>query len=378
MDGGTADSALIRAEIVDGGRGLHLAWADGLERRCHAAWLRDNSPAPDNSDPRTGQRFFDIARLEGEILLRRARLTEDGHLEVLLAPDGHSTRFTADWLRRGYRTAPRHQPRLWGSEAGGQLPSAALPRLQADRRALYDWLVGLADWGVARLTEVPCAPGAGEAVIRLFGYVRETNYGRVFDVVSQLNPNNLAFTGLALGLHSDNPYREPVPGLQLLHCLSSDAEGGESLLRDGFQAAETLRRRSPEHFALLTSHEVPFRFADAETELVARARLIETDSKGSLRAVRYNNRSAAAFDLPYEIMGPYYDAYRAFGRLLQDPAEQVSFRMVPGEAFIVDNHRVLHGRGAFSGSGRRHLQGWYADKDHLLSRIAVLERELKG
>ncbi|MEZ5593155.1 MAG: hypothetical protein R3F53_21585 [Gammaproteobacteria bacterium] len=31
-----------------------------------------------------------------------------------------------------------------------------------------------------------------------------------------------------------NPYRDPTPGLQLLHCLANDAEGGDSVVVDGF------------------------------------------------------------------------------------------------------------------------------------------------
>jgi [2-(trimethylamino)ethyl]phosphonate dioxygenase len=47
----------------------------------------------------------------------------------------------------------------------------------------------------------------------------------------------------------------------------------------------------------------------------------------------------------------------------------------PGDLFVVDNRRVLHGRRGF-GSGRRHLQGAYADKDGLLSKLRVLEARL--
>ena len=54
----------------------------------------------------------------------------------------------------------------------------------------------------------------------------------------------------------------------------------------------------------------------------------------------------------------------------------MTFKAGPGDLFIVDNQRVLHGRKTVGGSGRRHLQGCYADKDSLLSTLRVLEREL--
>ena len=86
--------------------------------------------------------------------------------------------------------------------------------------------------------------------------------------------------------------------------------------------------------------------------------------------MRYNNRSAAPLDLPEEMVIPYYRAYRRFGRLLHDPQATAGFRLTAGDLFIVDNRRVLHGRRGF-GSGRRHLQGAYADKDSLLSKLRV-------
>ena len=109
-------------------------------------------------------------------------------------------------------------------------------------------MTGLADYGFALLHKVPVEPGQVAAVGDRLGHVRVTNYGQLFDVVSLPNPNNLAFTAVGLGVHTDNPYRDPTPGLQLLHCLEAGAPGGDTLLVDGFRAAEELRRRYPEDF----------------------------------------------------------------------------------------------------------------------------------
>ncbi len=73
------------------------------------------------------------------------------------------------------------------------------------------------------------------------GRVSETNYGRVFEVRSVPQPENLAYSDLGLGLHTDNPYREPVPGFQVLHVLVASPDGGESIFGDGFAIAEHLR-----------------------------------------------------------------------------------------------------------------------------------------
>ena len=49
--------------------------------------------------------------------------------------------------------------------------------------------------------------------------------------------------------------------------------------------------------------------------------------------------------------------------------------MAPGDLFIVDNRRVLHGRSDFKADRRRHLQGCYADRDALHSLLRTIDRE---
>ena len=104
-----------------------------------------------------------------------------------------------------------------------------------------EWLTRLLREGVAFLSEVPPGEGGILEAMKLVGQVAETNYGLVFDVRSVPQPENLAYSDLGLGLHTDNPYREPVPGFQALHALITSPDGGESLFADGFALAEHVR-----------------------------------------------------------------------------------------------------------------------------------------
>jgi len=108
--------------------------------------------------------------------------------------------------------------------------------------------------------------------------VRETNYGVVFDVIAEPDPNNLEYTPLGPPLHTDNPYRDPRPTLQLLHCLESSPTGGTSRFADGFLAAELLRVGRPDHFEILTRSDIEFRFHDDRADLRAAGPIIETDN----------------------------------------------------------------------------------------------------
>jgi gamma-butyrobetaine dioxygenase len=189
------------------------------------------------------------------------------------------------------------------------------------------------------------------------------------------DPTNLAYTAVALGVHTDNPYRDPEPGVQLLHCLESDAPGGESILVDGFRAAEDLRREDPAGFRLLAQRYLSFRFSDRDADLSARTPVIELDDDGAVEAIHFNNRSADALDAPLEEVEPWYRAYRQFACLLRRPENELRLRLAPGQLLMMQNDRALHGREAFDPNlGRRHLQGCYVDKDGVASRLAVLSR----
>jgi len=353
---------------------LTIRWSDGRESPYPAIWLADNRP--DRRDRPDGQRLFDAIDLPDGIALRGAGLTTDGAVEVDIAGFDMPARFPAAWLRAhaldpASRAERRRRPVLWDS--GLALPTGDYAAVAGNDSARATWLRRAYDHGFALLRGVPTEPGMVCTVVELFGFVRETNYGRLFDVVVVDKPQNLAFTAIGLGNHTDNPYRDPVPQLQLLHCLEAAAEGGESVVVDGFAAADRLRREAPDAFALLTRRPVPFRYVEpGKVDLRSKAPLIELDAEGALAAVRYNNRSIAPFDLDADEIEPFYDAYRRFGRLLHDPELTVGFRLAPGDLFLVDNQRVLHGRRGFS-TGRRWLQGCYADKDGLTSTLFSLE-----
>ena len=72
-------------------------------------------------------------------------------------------------------------------------------------------------------------------------------------------------------------------------------------------------------------------------------------------------------------MAAFYAAYHQFGQLLNDKAFEVEFALEAGEAFLVNNRRVLHARAGFKADGHRWLQGTYADLDSLLSKCRELE-----
>ena len=369
--------------VIDGGGAVELSIGGG-RHRFHALWLRDNAQDAATRSAGNGQRLITILDIPAETRIAEASAT-DGTLSLRFEPEGKVIDYDGHWLaRHAYDGVAKQAPgwtapgiERWDSRLHNQVPVESWSEVTADRRALGRWLAAVRRYGFAVMTGTPTEPGTLCKVAELFGYVRETNYGRWFEVRAEVNPNNLAYTNLGLQAHTDNPYRDPVPTLQILACLENSVEGGDSIVVDGFKVVERLKAENPRGFALLSGHAARFAYeGSAGVRLRSKRPMIELGPDGELIAVRFNNRSlAAATDVPYEDMADYYAAYRRFAELIEDPAMEVTFKLKPGELFIVDNTRVLHARKSFSGTGKRWLQGCYADKDGLSSTLAAIEEE---
>ncbi len=357
-----------------------VEFTNGTSARFHAIWLRDNALDPDTRAPGNGQRLITIGDIPENTSVSAAEVI-DGDLSVTFQPEGKTVTFPAEWLADHVydrdQSAPfgRIAPGITTWESGIAAPSGDWNAVHADPSAKRNWLAAVAEYGFAKLTSGPTEPESLLMVANLFGYVRETNYGPYFEVRTEVNPTNLAFTGLGLQAHTDNPYRDPVPTLQILYCLENSAEGGDSIVLDGFRAAERLRDQNPEGFALLAGYPARFEYKGSDGVcLRSRRPMIELSPDGEIIGIRFNNRSSAPFvDVPFDKMEAYYAAYRQLGDIIDDPAMGVSFKLEPGESFIVDNTRVLHARLGYSGAGSRWLQGCYADKDGLLSTLAAMD-----
>jgi len=375
---------LAGTEIIDGGRAVAVTFPGGHRARFHAIWLRDNAWDDKTRSPGNGQRLITLGDIAADTTLADARV-EAARLLVAFQPEGRTIAYDLDWLAaHSYDRPSSRQPgwtddaiETWDSALQPAIPIADFEDVRRDRAALGRWLAGVARYGFGKLDGGPVEPEALLKVADLFGYVRETNYGRWFEVRAEVNPSNLAYTNLGLQAHTDNPYRDPVPTLQILACLENTVDGGDSIVVDGFKVAERLQAEDPRGFDLLARHCARFEYAGSKgVRLASKRPIIELGPDGELIAIRFNNRSAAPFvDIPYDDMPAYYKAYRRFAELIEDPSLHVTFKLEPGELFIVDNTRVLHARKAFSGSGKRWLQGCYADKDGLLSTLASIEHE---
>ncbi|MCB9729790.1 MAG: TauD/TfdA family dioxygenase [Deltaproteobacteria bacterium] len=350
-----------------GDRAVRVRLDDGPELQLHAFWLRDACACARCRHPKTRQRLVEIADIPPDVRPLSVAVDAAGALAVTWSPDAHGPHesvYPAAWLRAHTSAAPVSPPRTgWDATLARRMPDLDHATLDtpAGRLAFLDAFAAL---GLVRLRGVPHERGEVARTAERFGHVRATNYGRIFDVASVPDATHLAYTDVALALHTDNPYRDPVPGVQLLHCLESSARGGDSVMVDGVTLAERLRAEAPDALEVLRTTPVPFRYRDATCDLRREHPMLRLDAAGTLVAIHFNDRSMEPLRLAPERLDAFYAAFRRLDALTRDPALRLVFRLEPGDLVVFDNERILHGREAFDGqTGRRLLQGCYADRD---------------
>ncbi len=339
-----------------------------------ALWLRSRSPDPSQRDAITGQRLMNPHLLPEDLCITAAHQEQD-RLHVAFS-DGFAGWFDIQDLRAGMvpdEGCPAPLP--WTAGLQPQ-PVYDWQALQGDKllhAALHDFITR----GFLLVHGTPTTRESILTIARRFGFVRDTNFGAFFEVVSSPESTDLAYRPVALGPHTDNPYRTPVPGIQLLQCLQNETSGGLSTLVDSLAVAAQLQQEDPEGFALLARVPVRFEYRDASTSLIAVKPMVEVDGSGAMVGVHYSPRLD---DLPLmseEDTRSYHRARRRFGLLLEDPRYELRFKLDAGQMMMFDNNRVLHGRTGFDPrEGHRQLQGCYIDRDGPRSLYRVLQRRL--
>jgi gamma-butyrobetaine hydroxylase len=360
---------------------LVIDWQDGKQSRLFTHWLRDHCQMPTSRNLNNGQRLFSVVDIPEETYIEKAYKDDKGNVCVLFQPENHLSVFSQNWLSKNCYDLNLHfddrserQKKLWQKdtfEAG--LHFVDFESMCNDETSKLDILRLIRDVGFVVLENVSTKEGQVLKVISELGYTRETNYGALFEVRTEVNPNNLAYTNMGLGSHTDNPYRDPLPTVQLLHCLESSTEGGDSVLVDGFKAANVLRQESKEDFDILTSTWINFRFSDAKTDLRSRVPMIELNDNNEIVKVRYNNRSIDTIKLPTNKIRHFYKAYRHWSEIIERDDLKIIFKLSEGDLMLLDNTRIMHARTAFSKKGRRYLQGAYTDLDGLYSLLNIME-----
>ena len=367
-------------KVINSGKAILLSPKCGAPLRYHSTWLRDNALDDKTRNKKNGQRLITISDIPVKTYIKSASLDKKGkEITINFLPKKKQVKFSTNWLKdnaydnkqAGSKVWINPDLKIWSKNSLKRIPIINYKTAKSNKKLLNNWLRSLNSFGFAKINGCEKKTGTVIKIAKLFGYVRETNYGKYFDVKSKINAVNLAYTNLGLQAHTDNPYRNPVPTIQILHCIKNSTKGGDTKVIDGFKAALRLKKENKKYFDLLSKYRSQFEFKEKNNvHLKSRFPMISLSTDGELIGIYFNNRSIGPItDVPYSFMLDYYKAYRKFSNIIDDPKMAIKFKLKPGQCFIVDNSRVLHARTAYYGSGNRWLQGCYADKDGLLSSI---------
>jgi gamma-butyrobetaine dioxygenase len=355
--------------------------ADGAQR-FHYVWLRDNCPCAQCRIDETGERRLFTADIPDGIAPRSASLDEPGRLAIAWN-DGHESTFSTAWLARydegqARRGGRRTETVLWGAELAEALPRFPHDAVVNTVDGQLAYLDAMAAYGVAIVTGAPSKPGQVESFAETIGHVREVAFERVHNVEHDPAGYNAAHTAGELKPHTDLPSYHWPPSVQLLHFLTNQTTGGETVLVDGWRVLSELRRDDSEAFQVLASVPVDFQLFSEHEDTQACAPMVTLDAEGNVATFRFSNQLALPLDAPFDEVGPFYRAYRKLGRMLTDDAYRVEFPTDDGDLITVHGHRVLHGRLPYDpSSGARHLQDVYMEYDDLMARRRVLRGQHK-
>ncbi|KAH8235522.1 hypothetical protein KR032_001800 [Drosophila birchii] len=353
-------------------------------------WLRDNCLCPDCFHGSSRSRKLDWDNFDTKVRPVGLR-TENQQLVVVQWSDSHESRFSLQWLQERSFEEKRQQSYLesfyrpptkhW---AGADFPAIAqhfgYGEVMQQDSMLLDWLQALAVHGVALLRGAPLDEGVVRRLAERVGFIRRTTYGEEFVVQAKPGAQNFAYLSLPLPLHTDLPYYEYKPSVNILHCVvQTESAGGSNLLVDAFHIADILRRDYPEDFERLSRVQVDWNDIGSEDgrefHNIWRAPVICLDAQGRYTRVNHSvPQRDSHFNVPLAEVLPWYESYARFVRLARDDAH--AFKTQPGDVLTFNNIRLLHGRTGYDDSERnsRYIVGAYLDWDIIYSRLRVLKK----
>ena len=344
-------------------------------------WLRDNCQCSECLHPSTQQKLHSTGQIQSVAPIKAD--LESGVLKLkwpMHSISGqireHDSEFNIDWLAK-YRYRAKTRTLFpaeikWDRES---LTKAMVPVRFEEfsspsgfRKALN--MINL--YGICFLKSVPTVDDCQvEQIGKKFGHLQETFYGGSWNVKSDINSKNIAYTSLHLGLHMDLMYIESPPGLQLLHCLENTVVGGTSLFVDIFNAVDELKLNNPREFEILARVPVRFHYVNDGKHYEYNRPTICKDFTGDYK-IFYSPPFQGPLNVHVDDADDFYSAFAIFEQLISQEKYLYKYLMKPGDCVLFSNRRVLHGREAFKpDSGTRWLKGAYVGLDEIENCIRI-------
>jgi len=257
----------------------------------HPFWLRERVDGEEYLDKGTQQRLFDPSSMSSEVSIEKAIINE-GFLKINFN-DGVNLKLSLDKITSEFSkkdTVIKSINKIKWDSSLENIKNFNFNENFYESKEMHEMLVSFYEYGFVIIKNVPTENNYIVNFANSIGSVRRTNFGEHFNVRSKSNPNDLAYTTLHLSPHTDNPYRNPVPCIQLLHCIENEVKGGFSTLVDGYTVTENLKKSDPEFYKILSEVKVRFKFTDKSVMLEDWSELIHLDDNKEFKQVRVRPR----------------------------------------------------------------------------------------
>ena len=348
----------------------------GAKKEIHPFWLRERVNSENFLDQKTQQRLFDPTMLKNSSEISKVNIS-DKFLEVSFKDGAYAKLVIENILKEFEKDNELYfiNKISWKSDFQNN-NIYKFNKNFFEEKIMYESLLDFYKYGFVIFENVPTQDNFIVNFANSIGSIRRTNFGEFFNVKSKPNPNDLAYTSLPLAPHTDNPYRKPVPCIQLLHCIENEVGGGLSTLVDGLAVTEELKKEHPSFFQILTEIKVRFQFVDDNVVLEDWAEMIQLDENKRLKQVRFSPRLDFVPLMDKEKLELYYAARNKISEMYNSEKFRIEFKLKPGDLLMIDNYRLLHGRTEYNANeGNRFLQGCYIDYDSTEGKLKHLKRK---
>jgi len=343
----------------------------------HPFWLRERVTNEEYFDNNTQQRKFDPTFLKTDVEIKSAKINND-FLEINFN-DGVNFKLEINKIIQEFSKddllIQSIKKEKWDSNFKN-IEKYNYSESMFESKEMYELLINFYKYGFVIIKDVPTNDNFIVKFANSIGSIRRTNFGEFFNVKSVPNPNDLAYTSLPLAPHTDNPYRNPVPCIQLLHCITNEVSGGFSTLVDGYTVTEDLKKEFKDYYDILTKVKVKFKFIDKDVVLEGWSELIKLDENKEFKQVKFSPRLDFVPILEKSELDLYYKARNKISSMYNSNKYRIEFKLIPGDILMMDNYRLLHGRTEFdTNEGSRFLQGAYIDFDSTEGKLRHLKRK---
>ena len=343
--------------------GLNIEFQNGAKDCFPYIWLRDHCKDIENWDERSNQRKLFTALVDPNIKIEETKIIEDNKKIEVKWPDMSKTvHYSGDFLYKNSfeNISSNNGEALWDKQSINKAELEIKFDELEKNEGFKNLLQTIKTYGFSIINNCPTEMKTVEDIANKIGYVRNSIFGDLWSFESNTEMADSAYTQEELRPHTDGTYNHDAPGLQLLLCCEYEAEGGESIMVDGFKIAKILRENHGTSYNILSEIDIPGRYFGDGVELIAKRPVFKFSNK-KLIQVSFNNYDRGDFRLPNNKINDFYAAIRAFDKLAN--AKEMQWRQIlkPGQLLIFNNWRVLHGRSEFS--GKRKMSGCYINKE---------------